>query len=77
VEAFRYIVLHHRFVGLVSLNPIYNPVTFNVRATSTEANSTFLLGFFTSSARIDMPSKPIKTSAASDVPANMRGSPGS
>ncbi len=32
VEAFRYIVLHHRFAGLVSLQPIYNPATFNVRA---------------------------------------------
>ncbi|MGA8272418.1 MAG: APC family permease [Candidatus Sulfotelmatobacter sp.] len=32
VEAFRYIVLHHRYTGLVSLNPIYNPATFNVRA---------------------------------------------
>jgi amino acid transporter len=32
VEAFRYIVLHHRFAGLVSMQPIYNPATFNVRA---------------------------------------------
>jgi putrescine importer len=32
VEAFRYIVLHHRFVGLLSMQPIYNPATFNVRA---------------------------------------------
>ena len=32
VEAFRYVVLHHRFSGLISLQPIYNPVTFNVRA---------------------------------------------
>src|ERR1700730_8737848 len=32
VEAFRYIVLHHRFVGLMSMQPIYNPATFNVRA---------------------------------------------
>ncbi len=32
VEAFRYIVLHHRFAGLVSMEPIYNPATFNVRA---------------------------------------------
>lgn len=32
VEAFRYVVLHHRFSGLVSLHPIYNPATFNVRA---------------------------------------------
>jgi amino acid transporter len=32
VEAFRYIVLHHRFAGLVSMQPIYNPATFNMRA---------------------------------------------
>ena len=32
IEAFRYIVLHHRFAGLISLHPIYNPATFNVRA---------------------------------------------
>ncbi len=32
VEAFRYVVLHHHYVGLVSLQPIYNPSTFNVRA---------------------------------------------
>lgn len=32
VEAFRYIVLHHRFMGLISMQPIYNPATFNVRA---------------------------------------------
>lgn len=32
VESFRYIVLHHRFAGLISLQPIYNPATFNVRA---------------------------------------------
>jgi putrescine importer len=32
VEAFRYIVLHHRFAGLISMQPIYNPATFNVRA---------------------------------------------
>jgi putrescine importer len=32
VEAFRYVVLHHRFIGLISLQPIYNPATFNVRA---------------------------------------------
>jgi amino acid transporter len=25
-------VLHHRFIGLISLQPIYNPATFNVRA---------------------------------------------
>jgi putrescine importer len=31
-EAFRYVVLHHRFVGLMSMQPIYNPATFNVRA---------------------------------------------
>jgi putrescine importer len=32
VEAFRFIVLHHRYAGLVSMQPIYNPATFNVRA---------------------------------------------
>src|SRR6202023_2971840 len=32
VEAFRYIVLHEHFSGLFSLQPIYNPATFNVRA---------------------------------------------
>src|SRR6202034_3318514 len=32
VEAFRYVVLHHRFIGLISLQPIYNPATFYVRA---------------------------------------------
>jgi amino acid transporter len=32
VEAFRFIVLHHRLIGLVSMEPIYNPATFNVRA---------------------------------------------
>lgn len=32
VEAFRYIVLHHRYAGLMSMQPIYNPATFNLRA---------------------------------------------
>jgi putrescine importer len=32
VEAFRYIVLHHRLVGLISMEPIYNPATFKLRA---------------------------------------------
>ncbi len=32
VEAFRYVVLHHRYAGLMSLQPIYNPATFNLRA---------------------------------------------
>jgi putrescine importer len=32
VEAFRYIVLREHFSGLFSLQPIYNPATFNVRA---------------------------------------------
>jgi amino acid transporter len=32
VEAFRYIVLHQHFAGLISMQPIYNPATFNVRA---------------------------------------------
>jgi putrescine importer len=32
VQAFRHIVLHQTFSGLFSLQPIYNPATFNVRA---------------------------------------------
>ncbi|GAC1616635.1 MAG: APC family permease [Candidatus Acidiferrum sp.] len=32
VQAFRYIVLHERLAGLLSLQPIYNPATFNFRA---------------------------------------------
>jgi putrescine importer len=32
VEAFRYIVLHEGYGGLVSLKPVYNPGTFNLRA---------------------------------------------
>lgn len=32
VEAFRYVVLHERYSGLFSLQPIYNPATFNLRA---------------------------------------------
>jgi len=32
VEAFRFIVLHHGFTALVSLQPMYNPATFNLRA---------------------------------------------
>jgi putrescine importer len=32
VEAFRYIVLHEHFAGIFSLQPVYNPATFNVRA---------------------------------------------
>lgn len=32
VQAFRYVVLHQTFSGLVSLQPIYNPATFNLRA---------------------------------------------
>ncbi|HEY0701389.1 MAG TPA: APC family permease [Candidatus Acidoferrales bacterium] len=32
VEAFRFIVLHHHYAGLVSMQPIYNPATFNLRA---------------------------------------------
>lgn len=32
VEAFRYIILHEHFRGIFSLQPIYNPATFNVRA---------------------------------------------
>jgi amino acid transporter len=32
VEAFRHVVLHQTISGLFSLQPIYNPATFNVRA---------------------------------------------
>jgi amino acid transporter len=32
VEAFRFIVLHHHVAGLISMQPIYNPATFNLRA---------------------------------------------
>ncbi|MGA7920578.1 MAG: APC family permease [Candidatus Acidiferrales bacterium] len=32
VEAFRFVLLHHRYTGLISMQPIYNPATFNVRA---------------------------------------------
>ena len=32
VEAFRHIVLHQSYSGLLSLQPIYNPATFNLRA---------------------------------------------
>lgn len=32
VQAFRYIVLHERWSGLISMQPIYNPATFHLRA---------------------------------------------
>ncbi|PYX66472.1 MAG: APC family permease, partial [Acidobacteria bacterium] len=32
VQAFRYVVLHQTLGGLLSLQPIYNPATFNLRA---------------------------------------------
>lgn len=32
VESFRFIVLHQKFAGLFSMQPIYNPATFNLRA---------------------------------------------
>ena len=32
VEAFRYIILHEGARGLISVQPIYNPATFNLRA---------------------------------------------
>jgi amino acid transporter len=32
VQAFRHIVLHERWSGLISMHPIYNPATFNLRA---------------------------------------------
>jgi amino acid transporter len=32
IESFRYIVLHDHFTGLFSMQPIYNPATFNLRA---------------------------------------------
>jgi putrescine importer len=47
VEAFRFVVLHHRFSGLVSLQPIYNPATFNVRglAAGTSLAALVFIGF--------------------------------
>lgn len=32
VEAFRYVVLHDHFAGLFSMQPVYNPETFSLRA---------------------------------------------
>jgi putrescine importer len=32
VQAFRYVVLHETYKGLVSMQPLYNPATFNLRA---------------------------------------------
>ncbi len=32
IEAFRYTVLHHSYSGLISLEPIYNPKNFDLRA---------------------------------------------
>ena len=32
VQSFRYIVLHDKFAGLFSMQPIYNPATFDLRA---------------------------------------------
>jgi amino acid transporter len=32
VQAFRFVVLHQHFAGLFSMQPIYNPATFNLRA---------------------------------------------
>jgi putrescine importer len=32
VEAVRFIVFHHHVAGLISMQPIYNPATFNLRA---------------------------------------------
>ena len=32
IESFRYVVLHDHFTGLFSMQPIYNPATFNLRA---------------------------------------------
>jgi len=32
VQAVRYVVLHERVAGLLSIEPIYNPATFNLRA---------------------------------------------
>jgi len=47
VEAFRYVVLHHRFVGLISLQPVYNPATFNIRglAAGTSLAALVFIGF--------------------------------
>jgi putrescine importer len=32
VQAFRFVVVHEKFAGLFSMQPIYNPATFNLRA---------------------------------------------
>jgi putrescine importer len=32
VQAFRYVVIHESYSGLISLQPLYNPATFNLRA---------------------------------------------
>lgn len=47
VEAFRYVVLHHRYAGLISLQPIYNPSTFNLRglAAGTSLAALVFIGF--------------------------------
>ena len=47
MEAFRYIVLHHHFAGLISLQPVYNPATFNIRglAAGTSLAALVFIGF--------------------------------
>jgi amino acid transporter len=47
VEAIRYVVFHEHFTGLVSLQPIYNPKTFNLRglAAGTSLAALVFIGF--------------------------------
>jgi putrescine importer len=47
VEAFRYVVLHERFMGLFSFKPIYNPATFDLRglAAGTSLAALVFIGF--------------------------------
>jgi len=47
VEAFRYIVLHQHFSGLFSLQPVYNPKTFQMRgvAWATSLAALVFIGF--------------------------------
>ena len=47
VQAFRYVVLHQHFGGLFSMQPIYNPETFNLRglAAGTSFAALVFVGF--------------------------------
>jgi putrescine importer len=47
VQAVRYVVGHDHFAGLISLQPIYNPATFNVRglAAATSLAALVFIGF--------------------------------